>query len=396
MVLSETKSPERESSVKFGHTPGLPDPSSRYAECLGLRSISYIIFSDTGMTEPCASHLSWVVEHHHLPNKLMGFVPLPKAGPPTHQLEEYNARSGCRGIVYFPNENISNAGRKALEWAEEVRTGRTGSLEDSAHGRIGGPKTPHKLAGASRRPSDAPMTLINPSSPAQRRRTGSVAYSGHGSGELDRARSRIQVQALRDMGTRSNDLWRKSLEFLSIARAILLRPNQDSSYQKTKHTINQAEDLVDPKSWPSLPINPPKPRNTSNPLSPVNPNQIIGAKVFQRRVPVLDLSALMAGKPYISNQAKPPVEEKQEMPPPPLPPREDKVKGVDDEIWRGIIELATEAQGIVSYNQQLIIIAWAKDRDTMLSERDSLGKAESAQIWKVLDAMGCLAYEIKS
>ena len=391
--MSEAKSPERESSAKPSQTTCLP--SSRYSECVGLRSVPYLIFSNTGMKETCALHLSYIIEHHHLPNKLMGFVPLPRAGPSTHQLEEYNASSGCRGIVYYPNGGISSAGLKALEWAEQVRTGRTGSLEDSAQGKSGGgPKTPHKFAGASRRPPDAPTSPLNSPSPAQRRRTSSVAYSGHGSGELDRARSRIQVQALRDIGPKSNDLWRKSLDFLSIARAILLRPNQNHMTRRAKPAINQAEDLVDPKSWPSLPTNVPKSRNTSNPLSPVNPNQLLGAKAVQKRAPILDLAAMMAGKPYLNSPVKPAPEEKQEMPPP--LPREDRVKGLDDEVWRRIIELATEADGMVSKNQQRAIIAWAKDRDAMLSERDSLGKAESAQIWKVLDAMGCLAYEISS
>ena len=36
------------------------------------------------------------------------------------------------------------------------------------------------------------------------------------------------------------------------------------------------------------------------------------------------------------------------------------------------------------------------DRRTLSQEKESLGKLKSAQIWKVLDATGCLAYEMKS
>lgn len=44
--------------------------------------------------------------------------------------------------------------------------------------------------------------------------------------------------------------------------------------------------------------------------------------------------------------------------------------------------------------QQSNVLRWAVDRRTLARELESLGKPESAQIWKVLDGMGCLAYEV--
>ena len=50
--------------------------------------------------------------------------------------------------------------------------------------------------------------------------------------------------------------------------------------------------------------------------------------------------------------------------------------------------------GVVNEKQRRAIVKWAMDRGTLGREMDTLGKAGSAQIWKVLEGMGCLAYEV--
>jgi len=40
------------------------------------------------------------------------------------------------------------------------------------------------------------------------------------------------------------------------------------------------------------------------------------------------------------------------------------------------------------------IVEFAKDRATLASEAEALGKPDSVQIWKVLDGMGSLAYDL--
>ena len=67
-----------------------------------------------------------------------------------------------------------------------------------------------------------------------------------------------------------------------------------------------------------------------------------------------------------------------------------------EEIWQQIASYAIEAEGIMSKGQQISVLRWAMDRRTLSQEKESLGKLKSAQIWKVLDATGCLAYEMKS
>ena len=64
-------------------------------------------------------------------------------------------------------------------------------------------------------------------------------------------------------------------------------------------------------------------------------------------------------------------------------------------IWRRIVALAIGGpEDTLSERQMNKIFAWAVDRGTLDIERDRLGKSESAQIWMVLDVMGCLSYEI--
>lgn len=70
--------------------------------------------------------------------------------------------------------------------------------------------------------------------------------------------------------------------------------------------------------------------------------------------------------------------------------------GLPEALWQRILALASGAVGVVNNGQQESIIKWARDRDTLSREREALGKPERAQIWRVLEGMGCLAYEVRS
>ena len=81
---------------------------------------------------------------------------------------------------------------------------------------------------------------------------------------------------------------------------------------------------------------------------------------------------------------------------PPRPYRTELPSGFSEDIWRRITASVTGAEGILSETQQLAVLRWALDRKTLTQEMELLGKPKSAQIWKVLDSTGCLAYEMKS
>ena len=89
-----------------------------------------------------------------------------------------------------------------------------------------------------------------------------------------------------------------------------------------------------------------------------------------------------------------------EIPPEPQKPqhpyRTQLPCGFSEDAWRRIAAYYTDAHGVLSEGQQLSMLRWAMDRETLAQEKESLGKPKSAQIWKVLDSTGCLAYEMKS
>ena len=49
-----------------------------HPETRGLRSVPYIVLSDTSMTEICALHLSYVIASHNMPDFLLGHLPAEK------------------------------------------------------------------------------------------------------------------------------------------------------------------------------------------------------------------------------------------------------------------------------------------------------------------------------
>ena len=90
-------------------------------------------------------------------------------------------------MVYFPNTNLGSAGVKVLELAE---LSRRRMLEE-----------------------------LDPESSDTRIEEGIHNITTSAS-ELDRARSRIQGNALRDFGAKSNDLWATALRMLCLGRII--------------------------------------------------------------------------------------------------------------------------------------------------------------------------------
>ena len=63
-------------------------------------------------------------------------------------------------------------------------------------------------------------------------------------------------------------------------------------------------------------------------------------------------------------------------------------------IWRRIIALSVDAVDVLTDRQQDEIFAWAVSRQSLARERDWLRKPESTQIWRLLDSVDCLTYEM--
>lgn len=379
------------SEIKYGKNP---DGRRQYThpETRGLRSVPYIVLSDTSMTEICALHLSYIVASHNMPDLLLAHLPAVKPGASAQQLLAYDQDSGCRGVIYTPNPQLGPAGLKVLDLAEAMRDS---VLDEGNQGEISETAFPeYKTGNNSRRASDV---RGNPPASDRRRSNstpGGIDHGGNGSvtsvrAELDRARSRIQGNYIQEAGIGSNDLWRVAMKVLILGRAISSGVNHenisapakfseifgsagssDPALRGFKHKLQSANPLAARDSNQSITPNlGPGRLETSRPM-PLTVLQTPSKKLLSP--PVSPLTTKPQGIPYRSQ-----------------PPRH-----FSEDIWRRIIATAAGAEGIMSEAQQLSMLQWAWDRNTLSRESESLGLKDSAQIWKVLEATGCLAYDM--
>lgn len=330
------------------------------------------------MTDVCALHLSYVVEHHGLPKQLLPYVPA-KAGSSAREHDAHGSSPGCQGILYLPNDELSSAGLKVLEVAELVRNGAD---SESFEGDGSPSKSSYTTSTYSRRTSDASRGPL--SSQSHRRRRSTLSSGTHAShagatptaaSELDRARSRIQGSMLKEDGPRSVDLWGASLRMLSTARLILLEQAKDEPASRPTY----ASKLKIVTSVPSEPIT----GLSNTPATPVFTRKRKGSNVPASRQTTSSTSTFQQADnvPVAINTSPDP----STMP-----------FGLSEPLWRKIIAFASGAVGVVSSEQQESIITWAKDRDTLSRERGILGKTESEQILRVLEGMGCLSYDVRT
>ena len=96
--------------------------SSPEVDLHGLRSIPYMVFSRTGITDVTALTMSHVLPLHPTPERLMPYFTPAKAGHQAEILDSYYLL-GCRGIVYHPNGGLTTLGNFVLERAEGMREG---------------------------------------------------------------------------------------------------------------------------------------------------------------------------------------------------------------------------------------------------------------------------------
>ncbi|MCJ1469659.1 hypothetical protein MMC07_008295 [Pseudocyphellaria aurata] len=378
----EPNTPERSGSVHHAEV------LQTYATTRGLRSVPYLILSQTAMEETCALYLSYIVVCHNKPEQLLTRVPAAKAGPPAQHLLAYDNETRCRGIVYLPNSQLGTAAMKVLDLSEAVREGLFDDLDSEENSEEVSPVL--KSANATRKALD---TRGSPARSGRRQSTLSMGSTDHGryrsksgiSIELDRARSRIQGHILEEFGPGSNHLWRVALKMLTLGRNI--RP----VIQKKQSAIgNGRVENLKLRNSPNITSRKP---SSATPLANRSPNQPITTSFGQWR---LDNSQLV---PITTTQSSP---IKLSPPSSPListalkvPYRTSLPCGFPEEVWRRIMAIAAGAENIMSEAQQRSVLRWAMDRDTLGKERESLGLKEGAQIWKVLEGMGCLAYEMK-
>ncbi|KAI4170406.1 MAG: hypothetical protein LQ343_005028 [Gyalolechia ehrenbergii] len=214
--------------------------------------------------------------------------------------------------------------------------------------------------------------------------------------ELDRARSRIQGNVLKDVGMQSNDLWRTALQMLGLCRMLCPLRKEDPPppiVPIATELIYSPVQPVDHAAFPTLartntrafvgyldPFAPPLAAKSNNvPSTPKAKKQPPRLKTATPSPLTITTSPTTAHPAAFVLPLK--------------PYRSDLALNLPEEAWARIMGLHLGADRFMSTSQQCNVFRWAIDRRTLARELESLGKAESAQIWKVLDGMGCLAYE---
>ena len=392
--------------------------TGNYTGGRGLHAIPYLILSDTGMDDISALHLSYIVHKHGFPEQLLPGVPPPKPGPQTQLLEAYDGVRGCRGIVYRPNEELGATGTRVLELAEHARDSSHKSMTPSYEDT---PTTAVAMKDLSL--SDAGRQPTTPDTGRRRSSTGgaSVCSPATRSGEIDRARSRIQGDALRDGRLTSNDLWWASLRMLKYARIILLQaapirtdwaghasntpikriavpePRLGANLQRVSSTPTAS---FSQEAFPRLPSSSSSsPSVTKRPLASSNPNALIASRnTTPRRDSISTSKGLITFHNGPLNRVR---AEEVPLPPSPVAGQSDNDErntiafpcGFPEEVWIRILAYTAGSDDVLSSRQQRAVVEWAMDKSTLNEEMGALGKSEPQQIWKVLHGMRCLAYD---
>ena len=408
---TESTSPEKTS------LPGLPvGPLLIHTTTRGLRSVPYFVLRDTAMTDICALHLSYIIAHHHKPSQLLARVPPAKAGLHAQQLLEYDTQSQCQGIIYLPNATLGNTGLKVLELADTIRDM---SLDGTADEDAEGLHIPRKSSTIPGRASNFHCTAPLVSSSNRRRSLTSAedilqaekAISAQNITNLDRARSRIQGDALQEAGPLSNDLWRVALRVLCLGRDIQMQEKKEPPpVPKAKAPVIKTLSVPGPR-LKSLTIKPPMPltseRDANRPVVPWGKFSQKSSSIPQS----LNISPTSSQQVTFGGREKVP----------PVDPRNIRIQplvhtaapsravslsaknkiyqtrlpcGFSEDVWRRIIGLAAGADGIMSEDQQRSMLSWAMNRKTLSKESEILGLTLASQIWRVLEGTRCLTYDM--
>jgi len=400
---------ERKTPVKASLASLQSETPRHYQASRGLRSVPYIVLSETGMNETCALHLSYAVALHYTPEQLLQRVPPARSGAQMQQLLNYDMDTNCQGIVYYPNVDLGSTGTKALRLAESMRRGLLDEMDEASS--EASPLPARKVSSAKRTSDSCPSPIAF----GARRRSGTTGptHDHEGSemrtvtGELERVRHRIQGNALRDAGPSNNKLWRTSLQMLCVGRALCPCIADDAPSPPN----NKVDALPLVKNGPEEPVATTDPSIASiatftpmskpAPLAYRNPNQPLTLRLGQEwRNGKLVLTPILPSPrtpvaPVVVAPPTPPSSSSTALKATGVPYWTDLPFGLPIDVWRRIVAYAINADGVMSKEQQRVMVDWAMHRRTLAQEIESLGKPKSAQIWKVLDATGCLAYEMR-
>ncbi|CCX14255.1 Similar to hypothetical protein AOL_s00215g100 [Arthrobotrys oligospora ATCC 24927]; acc. no. EGX43364 [Pyronema omphalodes CBS 100304] len=325
----------------------------------GLRSVPYIILSQVEITDCMALCLSYILPTHPVPERIMKYHLMDESKNSTtaEALEKYYL-TGCRGIVYhLPNEKSKDLQTRVIKSSEALRDGRTVTvIEPEPNITPRGPGVKHyEVRPKVTQPKGLSFELRNEVP------TGSTRV-------LESARSKIEGELLKSNGPHCVKLWITALRVLCLARQILFDPNADPSEAILKGSgrrhfsappnAGSRTTVTTVHHGPSSP--PDSPTRRGSPGTLVVPDSAYDSSSVKSDSTTS--SHVLIGK---------------------LPER----------IWREIIRLEADPDGLLSTTQFSTLCDWAKVRYTLEKEREQAGQHLHAQIWRFLQGVDCLSYQ---
>ncbi|EKG13138.1 hypothetical protein MPH_09713 [Macrophomina phaseolina MS6] len=346
----------------------------------GLRAVPYIILYETGMTDAGALSFSYVLQKHYYPQQLM--CPL-RPGPQATQLDEYRHRSHCWGLVYLPNDGLTDTGRRLLEKAEDCRSEFTGIEEDMAE--LSGSVGSFVVVGAKQ----ASSAIRRNSNASLRRRSDVATEPGKKHAvalDVENYRKKIQRNILEDLGYESIDLWRCAVKMLTYAKFVMLGHEQaDDSPLPVVDRTDPVVQRMEKHMYAS--------RMTA--ASSVSGQPVLSITGVSREPNTLDVEtwpALPTSGATEPRKITVPVIIKDE--------NDCKIdqtilENMSGAAWKEVLVQAAGGEGILSDAQQNAIINYARDRRTPMVEKSAIGKPKPFKLWWILERMSCLAYDMK-
>lgn len=226
--------------------------------------------------------------------------------------------------------------------------------------------------------------------------------------ELESLRKKIQRTIIENEGVHSVGLWKTALKLLTYVRPILmeyrypinfppLHPSQSNSNVSPTRELDGARTTqITPPTYASKLLfdragTSPGLYITGEASRAVTPH--VFKHPFARKPQDSGSAQSRQGSSHVSSGVSvPPLKGAVNM-----DNAEPKIAGgLPIRAWSIIFAMLADPKGILSERKLRAVVAHGSDRKTLAMETDVLGKPESVQIWKVLEAVGCLIYDDQS
>ncbi|KAF9885199.1 hypothetical protein FE257_000650 [Aspergillus nanangensis] len=367
----------------------------------GLRSIPFFILPDTAMTNGSACHLASMLSFQRTSEQLLDFLPSGK----TATLPDTTPES--KSIIWKPNDGLMPHTKRLLEMAEILTDAKAESLSDDDEVENEGPGE-----------SNGEFDPI-----AQRKLQKKMDV------EYTRLTKRVRMEALKLGGVHSMDTWVIALKMMTTSRALLLEDKDraaepspgagvidaPSEFTQALAHSHSTQDLVHdkPQWWqgynnnnnhdiPQIVVGEyPGPYKFVEMAFMAAPPICPGSEQFDKNFPALqpvsDAAAHEAkgnsnpGAESSSHKAGKGTTRASLTAHKPFRKTTWRF-GLPLEFWRRIIAEAVGADGILDPQQQMQIIRYATDWNSVSYEMTIVGAEDHQQIWKFLETVNCFTY----